>query len=684
MKNKILGALLIIFVVGLLYNLYNANTKITRSFEATKELNNLMLSNKDLNFMMSSLKPMNNDHIKTLVKRMQATIDRLSLEIKNREILDQLKALDILFSKKIALAEEFKSTNAVLNNSHKNIFKLFIFVENIVEKEDYKQLVHNFIIPMQHTSYTNKFFSKKDIEYLDNLLEKNNSSNMTLELFVAHLKVLNTYLINFPNLLEENKKLNFEKKTERLIELQTFHSKKNIASIKIEIIVFLVLLIVLMIFIYTLSNSLDKEIVTTKEQKKDLQILSDGLEVTVKEKTKDIKDQQLFTQALLDSQEQIVITTNGNKIVSANETFFDFYAVNTIAEFLQEYKSECICVTFNTKAPTDYLQAKVDGREWIDYVINNFGVIHKVMITRGKKDFIFSVTGARLPGSEGVKSAIFTDITEMENSQLELTEVHKHTKESISYAALIQSSLIPTNKLFRNYFSDYFAIWHPKDIVGGDIYLFEELRDKDECLTLVIDCTGHGVPGAFLTMLIKAIERQVTNKIITDPSIDVSPAWILSYFNRSIKKLLKQDDKFSYSNVGFDGQVMYYNKKENIIKVASAKSDIFYYQNSELSVIKGDRHSVGYRDSDINFEFTDHIIDTSTETTIYLSTDGYVDQNGGTKELPFGKKRLKKMLEKCYSETLADQQEMFIYTLEDYKDGFEQNDDITVVALRTK
>lgn len=270
---------------------------------------------------------------------------------------------------------------------------------------------------------------------------------------------------------------------------------------------------------------------------------------------------------------------------------------------------------------------------------------------------------------------------DLENAKMEIEEIHKHTKESIEYASLIQGALIPEGKLFRKYFQDYFAIWRPKDVVGGDIYLLEELRDENECLLMVIDCTGHGVPGAFVTMLVKAIERQITSRIKHSNEV-VSPAKIISVFNASMKHLLKQENSTSISNAGFDGQVVYYNKMQKILKVASARNEIFYYQDNELKIIKGDRHSVGYKDSDVNFKFKEHIIDVSKETTFYISSDGYWDQNGGKKDLPFGKKRFKMLLEEMCKESMADQQEILLYTHQDYKDGFEQNDDVTVIGIK--
>ena len=511
----------------------------------------------------------------------------------------------------------------------------------------------------------------------------------------------------------------------------------------------------------------------------------------------EVKEQKEFVQTLLDSQEQIIITTTGKDTTSVNKAFLDFYSVGSIKEFEKTYNATCICDTFNTNAPDYYLQTTMDGKYWIDYVLIT-DKEHKVIITMEEKDYIFSVAVANLPGEDGFKSVVFTNITEMEiakqeveqilanillpvlitskkerkityankyaetqyetsveniigsniddiytvqgqhhhiidaikrdgfienseenfvsasgkeftallsvipitykgvdsyigmvaditeqkEKEKEIAEIHKHTKESIEYASLIQGALIPENEIFKKYFKDYFTIWHPKDLVGGDIYLFDELRHDYECLLMVIDCTGHGVPGAFVTMLIKAIERQVTAKINNDHSIEVSPAWILSYFNKTIKKLLKQEGKDSVSNAGFDGQILYYNKKDKIIKFASARNELLFYQNNELQIIKGDRHSVGYKDSNTSFKFKEHIIDVSVDTTMYISSDGYWDQNGGDKNFPYGKKRLKKSLDEINNDTMKNQKKELLNRLSNYQKDFERNDDVTFIGLK--
>lgn len=195
---------------------------------------------------------------------------------------------------------------------------------------------------------------------------------------------------------------------------------------------------------------------------------------------------------------------------------------------------------------------------------------------------LYSVNGFHdSDGKPGGLIGIFTDITEQKKimSELALTKqtveaIHKQTKESIEYASFIQHALIPSNTVFRRYFKEYFAIWRPKDIVGDDVYFFEELQEGEACILMVIDCTGYGVHGAFLTMLIKAIESQVVASIKYSDE-EVSPAKILSFFNKSLKRPLMQDDEDSIINAGFDGGIVYYNKRQKIIKFAGARTPLF-------------------------------------------------------------------------------------------------------------
>ena len=191
------------------------------------------------------------------------------------------------------------------------------------------------------------------------------------------------------------------------------------------------------------------------------------------------------------------------------------------------------------------------------------------------------------------------NISKEEEIEDEIRKTNNCTRESIDYASLIQSTVLPENKLMQDYFSGQFVIWHPKYSVGGDIYLFSNLRHKDECLLMVIDCVGLGVSGAFVTMLVKAVETQIISNIINDKNAEVSPASIMQILQKTMKQLLQQKDKNSISNAGLNGGIIYYNKKEKIIKFSGVGTPLFYVDSEEEShIIKGDRYSVGYKKYD--------------------------------------------------------------------------------------
>jgi serine phosphatase RsbU (regulator of sigma subunit) len=252
--------------------------------------------------------------------------------------------------------------------------------------------------------------------------------------------------------------------------------------------------------------------------------------------------------------------------------------------------------------------------------------------------------------------------------------------DSITFASMIQKTIIPENNDFDIFFDDHFIIWEPRDIVGGDIYFLNTLRNDNEAVLMVIDCTGHGVPGAFVTMLVKAIERQMVGHIINSDEI-VSPANLLAVFNRSIKHLLKQTDKNSTSNVGFDAGIVYINKYEKKILYAGANTPLFYVKDNHLHMLKGNRHSIGYRTSDSEYIFTDHEIQLDGTIQFYITSDGYIDQNGGAKGFPMGKTQFKNTIVQNYHLSMQKQKERFLEKLNDYQGRLQRNDDVTVIGF---
>ena len=265
----------------------------------------------------------------------------------------------------------------------------------------------------------------------------------------------------------------------------------------------------------------------------------------------------------------------------------------------------------------------------------------------------------------------------------ELAEVNKQITDSIEFASIIQQAFIPEPKELAEFFEDEFTLWEPRDIVGGDIYFFDKLYKDDKAVLMVIDCTGHGVPGAFVTMLVKALARNLISHA-NKTKERVSPAKLLAVFNRSLKHLLKQHDKNSLSNAGFDAAILYIDKEESEITYAGAHIPLFYMKEGRMSSIKADRHSIGYKTSDPDFEFHDHILHFDDTMQFYLTTDGYIDQNGGKKGFPMGKKYMVKLLELHHEKQMNDQKKILEKALISYQGNEDRNDDVTVIGFRCK
>jgi serine phosphatase RsbU (regulator of sigma subunit) len=274
----------------------------------------------------------------------------------------------------------------------------------------------------------------------------------------------------------------------------------------------------------------------------------------------------------------------------------------------------------------------------------------------------------------------------IETAKKEIEILHAQTKDSIEYASIIQRALLPNEDILSKHFEDYFILWQPRDVIGGDIYLVEELN-QDEVIIMVIDCTGHGVPGAFVTMLVKAIQHQATAAI--QHSSSINPANILTQFNQRIKQLLQQEKMDSESNVGFDGVVLHVNKSNHSITFAGANNPLYIMQNDHLRIIKGDKHSIGYKNSKAAFEFTNHRIDISIATKIYLSTDGFIDQTGGEKGFPYGRKKFIELIQNLSDKSFSNQRSHFIEELLAYENVAyknvayknERKDDVTIIGF---
>jgi serine phosphatase RsbU (regulator of sigma subunit) len=284
---------------------------------------------------------------------------------------------------------------------------------------------------------------------------------------------------------------------------------------------------------------------------------------------------------------------------------------------------------------------------------------------------------------QGTLEQLAVSMSDAEKTHAKIEEMHNQTRASIEYASIIQKSILPVKDRFPQVFPDSFVHWQPKDIVGGDIWFFDRIRREGEFLLFVIDCTGHGVPGAFVTMLVKSIQRSIMMECRIARK-EIHPGELLSIFNREIKNLLDQNVRESESNAGFDGGILYFDlKRRYIMRYAGAETPLFLVdKEGKCKTIKGSRHSVGYRSCDEEFVYEEHEISLDSFDKLYLTTDGLLDQNGGEKEFPFGKKRLISILETNNDKPINEIKKLVMNYLDAWKGNSEQNDDITFVGIK--
>ncbi len=254
----------------------------------------------------------------------------------------------------------------------------------------------------------------------------------------------------------------------------------------------------------------------------------------------------------------------------------------------------------------------------------------------------------------------------------EIEEQRTKILDSIKYAEQIQKSILPDVQQLREHFQDCFILNRPKDIVSGDFYWLHKL-DR-ELILAIVDCTGHGVPGALMSIIGEmllaqiVVERRVSN-----------PAEILLQMHSGIRKLLKQGEKGA-SQDGMEIAICTFTDKHSLL-FAGARQHLYYTDNSlQIKIIRGDRWPVGGLQREKNRSYTLHTIPLDNITNIYLATDGLQDQPGISGK--FGRKRLLNMLETVSSMEMELQQREIARVFTEYMGDREQRDDITLIGIR--
>ena len=260
----------------------------------------------------------------------------------------------------------------------------------------------------------------------------------------------------------------------------------------------------------------------------------------------------------------------------------------------------------------------------------------------------------------------------MQNEEIE--SQNKDIKDSIEYAQKIQAAMLPPSEKITKALPEHFILFKPRDIVSGDFYWF---YDNHETVILsAIDCTGHGVPGAFMSL----IANDLLNEIIIEKNV-VSPDCILRELHYKIMFALNQQE--TNNRDGMDMAICVIHKDKKILEFAGAYNPLIYIQNNELSLIKGDSFPIGgWHFMEGEREYTKHQIDISAPTMIYLYSDGYQDQFGGPDGRKLMKSHFRQLLREIHNLPLVKQKEILNRTINNWMRGHEQVDDMIIIGAK--
>jgi len=251
---------------------------------------------------------------------------------------------------------------------------------------------------------------------------------------------------------------------------------------------------------------------------------------------------------------------------------------------------------------------------------------------------------------------------------------NKNITDSINYAKKIQDAILPRSTKLDELNDSVAILYLPKDVVSGDFYWFEKIENK--YIFATADCTGHGVPGAFMSM----IGVNNLNQIIVENKI-TRPDKILKELNIAVKKVLKQDDEDSESRDGMDISISCFDLDTKTISYAGAFRPLVYIRNNELFEIKGSRNPIG-GSAPIDFDYELHEFEYLKDDVYYMFSDGFPDQFGGTKGKKFMNKQLKEVFMNIFKESPTTQKEKLKAELESWRGDNEQIDDVLVMCVK--
>lgn len=264
---------------------------------------------------------------------------------------------------------------------------------------------------------------------------------------------------------------------------------------------------------------------------------------------------------------------------------------------------------------------------------------------------------------------------ELEVQRDMLAEQQKHIMDSIHYSKRLQNAILPTHDFVHELFPDSFILYLPKDIISGDFYWFH--RNEHKSYFSAIDCTGHGVPGALVSM----VGQNWLNYAVKDLKLE-KPSEILDALNDGVMSTFKERDDESSVKDGMDIALCAIDYENMKLEYAGAYNPVVIISNEEINMIKGDKFPIGAFFKGVKGKFACHEVDVKKGDTVYVFSDGYSDQFGGPDNFKFLSKRFRQLLFDIHQKPMMEQRQILEETIHKWRGSMEQLDDITIIGIK--
>ncbi len=262
----------------------------------------------------------------------------------------------------------------------------------------------------------------------------------------------------------------------------------------------------------------------------------------------------------------------------------------------------------------------------------------------------------------------------VEQQNIEITKKNENIMESISYAKRIQEAILPPMDLIQKALPESFILYKPKDIVSGDFYWLHETSDK--IIFAAVDCTGHGVPGAFMSI----IGNNLLDKVVKEQGI-TKPSEILTQLSLHIIKTLRQDESKEVKD-GMDIAICAIHKNSNKLEFSGAYNPLYLVRNGELIELKSDKIPIGKGHQNSNVQFMNQEYELKSSDMLYIFSDGYADQKGGPQQKKFYYPPFRQLLVDIHTLPMQKQREMLDKKITEWKGELEQYDDMLIFGVK--